>query len=138
MVYITARDVKQARRIAASLVTGRLAACANIFGGMRSLYFWEGRLRDDREAVLIVKTRAALLEKLIKRVATLHSYSVPCVVAWPITGGNRDFISWVLKETAAGKPPVSRRTVEKITPRPSNPRYNRGSPTGQWPARGRP
>ena len=118
MVYITARDVKQARRIAESLVTGRLAACANIFSGMRSLYFWEGRLRDDREAVLIVKTRAALLGRLVKRVKTLHSYSVPCIVAWPITGGNSDFISWVGKETTAGKPRHKRRQAEKITPRP--------------------
>ena len=118
IVYITARDVKQARRIGKALLAERLAACANIFSGMNSLYFWEGRLRDEREAALIVKTRAALLNRLIKRVTTLHSYSVPCIVAWPVAGGNRDFLSWVEKETSAGKSHLKRRPAVKITARP--------------------
>jgi periplasmic divalent cation tolerance protein len=100
LVYITARDKKQAKGIGRTLVKERLAACANIFDGVNSLYFWEGRLCDDREAVLIVKTRDTLLNRLVKRVKTLHSYSVPCIVALPITGGNKDFLSWVKKETA--------------------------------------
>jgi len=118
IVYITARDVKQARRIGKALLAERLAACANIFGGMNSLYFWEGRLRDDREAALIVKTRAALLSRLIKRVKALHSYSVPCIVSWPVAGGSRDFLDWVEKETAAGKPHPKRRPANIITSRP--------------------
>ena len=100
MAYITARDARQARAMGKTLVRERLAACANILSGMDSFYFWEGRLCRGREAVLIVKTRAALLERLVARVKKLHSYSVPCIVAWPITGGNRDFIAWALKETA--------------------------------------
>ena len=118
VVYITARDAKQARRIGKALLRERLAACANIFSGMNSLYFWEGRLCDGREAVLIVKTRAALLDQIIKRVTTLHSYSVPCIVSWPVAGGNRDFLEWVGKETAAGKPRLKRRPAERITARP--------------------
>lgn len=102
-VYITARDTKQARTIGKALLTERLAACVNIFSGMNSLYFWEGRLCDGREAALIVKTRAALLGRLVKRTKELHSYAVPCIVAWPITGGNSDFLRWVEKETQAGK-----------------------------------
>jgi periplasmic divalent cation tolerance protein len=105
-VYITARGIPEARKIGKALVRERLAACANIISGMHSLYFWEGRLCDDREAVLIVKTRAALLGRLVKRVRQLHSYSIPCIVALPIVGGNRDFIEWVEKETAAGKPRI--------------------------------
>jgi periplasmic divalent cation tolerance protein len=117
-VYITTRDIKQARRIGKALLTERLAACANILSGMNSLYFWKGRLCDEREAALIVKTRAALLKRLITRVKTLHSYSVPCIVAWPITGGNSDFLAWVEKETSAGKPLLKRRPVKKITSNP--------------------
>jgi periplasmic divalent cation tolerance protein len=116
MVYITARDARQARTIGRTLVCERLAACANVISGMNSFYFWDGRLCSDREAVLIVKTRAALLERLVKRVKKLHSYSVPCIVAWPIEGGNREFIEWVRKETAAGKAPGKKRRAEKITP----------------------
>ena len=101
MVYITARDKKQAQKIGRALVTEHLVACANIFDAVDSLYFWKGRLCDEREAVLIVKTRDTLLNRLVKRVKTLHSYSVPCVVAVPIVGGNKEFLSWVKKETAA-------------------------------------
>ena len=101
MVYITARNKKQAQKIGRALVTERLAACANIFDAIDSLYFWEGRLCDGRETVLIVKTRNTLLNRLVKRVKTLHSYSVPCIVALPIVGGNKEFLSWVKKETSA-------------------------------------
>jgi periplasmic divalent cation tolerance protein len=99
MVYITARDRKQARAIGRTLVEGRLAACANIINEMNSFYFWEGKLCDDRESVLIVKTRRALLGRLIKKVKSLHTYEVPCIVALPITGGNREYLKWVDKET---------------------------------------
>ena len=115
MAYITARDTRQARTIGKALVREGLAACANILSSMNSFYFWEGRLCDERETVLIVKTRAALLERLVKRVKTLHSYSVPCIVAWPIAGGNRDFLSWVGKETAAGKTRLKMPAGKKIT-----------------------
>jgi len=104
MVYITARDKKQARTIGKVLVAERLAACANIFSGMNSLYFWKGRFCDDREAVLIVKTVDTLLNRLVKRVKSLHSYSVPCIVALPLVGGSRDFLSWVKQETAPKNP----------------------------------
>jgi periplasmic divalent cation tolerance protein len=100
MVYITTRDKKQARRIGRALVDSRLAACANIIGGMNSFYFWEGKLCDDREAVLIVKTRDTLLDNLIKMVKALHTYKVPCIVALPIVGGNREYLAWLKQETS--------------------------------------
>ncbi len=111
LIYITARDKKQAKRIGRKLVEERLAACANISGGIDSFYFWEGRLRRDHEAVLIVKTSHGLLNRLIKRVKSLHSYSVPCIVALPVIGGNPDFLAWVRKETAAGNPRSKRRSI---------------------------
>jgi periplasmic divalent cation tolerance protein len=102
MAYITTRDANEARRIGRAVVRERLAACANIFERVNSFYYWEGRLCDGHEAVLIVKTRPALLKRLVQRVRTLHSYRVPCIVALPIGGGNPDFLSWIKKETAAG------------------------------------
>jgi periplasmic divalent cation tolerance protein len=102
-VYITAKDTEQARRIGKALVTEKLAACVNIFESMNSLYFWKGEFCDEREAVLIAKTRATLLSRLTKRVKELHSYEVPCIVALPIVGGNRDFLEWVGRETRQKK-----------------------------------
>lgn len=102
-VYITAKDKKQARFIGKTLLAESLVACVNVLDGVNSLYFWEGKLCDDTEAVLIAKTIDANLGKLVKRVKKLHTYEVPCIVALPIVGGNEDFLKWIMSETSAGK-----------------------------------
>jgi periplasmic divalent cation tolerance protein len=81
------------------LVEERLAACANIIGPVRSLYWWEGKLQDEPEAICLCKTRADLVARLAQRVKELHSYECPCVVAVPIVGGNPAFIEWIARET---------------------------------------
>ena len=100
-VYMTCGDFAQARRIARTLVDERLAACANIIDGMKSVYWWHGAVREDNEVVLIAKTRAPLVEALIERVRDLHSDDVPCVVELPIARGNPDYLRWLADETAA-------------------------------------
>src|SRR5919202_4396780 len=75
-VYVTAGSLEEARHLSRSIVTERLAACANIIDGMQSVYWWQGELRDDREAVVIFKTAAERLEALTQRVRQLHSYEV--------------------------------------------------------------
>lgn len=100
-VYITAPDKAEAVAIGKALVKDRLAACANVFDDVRSLYWWDGEVQDDAEAVLILKTRADLVEALTERVKEIHSYDVPCIVAWPIQAGNRDYLNWLHAETEA-------------------------------------
>ena len=100
MVYMTAADEDEAGRIGRALVEERLAACVNVIPGMRSFYRWQGEVHDDREVVMIAKTREALLDALTARVKELHSYDCPCVVALPIAGGNPDFLDWIEAETA--------------------------------------
>jgi periplasmic divalent cation tolerance protein len=99
LVYMTAGTAEEARRIGAALVDEGLAACANVIDGMTSIYRWEGEVRNDNEAVLIAKTRRALVERLTERVKALHSYSCPCVVALPVLGGNPAFFDWIGMET---------------------------------------
>ena len=99
-VYITASDEAEAARIGEALVRERLAACANVLPGVRSFYWWEGEVQDGREAVLVLKTKAALVDRLVQKVQSLHSYSCPCVVALPIENGNPDFLRWIGSETA--------------------------------------
>ena len=77
LLYITCGSLDEAREIGRTLVGERLAACANILDGMRSLYWWDGELREDSEVVLIAKTRDALVEAVTERVRALHSYTVP-------------------------------------------------------------
>lgn len=99
LVYITTKDKEQAAEIGKKLVQERLAGCVNIIDGMRSIYFWNESLQEDSEAILIVKTRQTLLEKLTSRVKELHTYSCPCILSIPILGGNTDYLQWLEQQT---------------------------------------
>lgn len=100
-VYVTCVDRAEALQVGQAVVEARLAACANVIDGMSSMYWWEGKLETATEAILIFKSRAELLESLTAKVKEHHSYSVPCVVALPIVGGNPDYLSWLMRETKA-------------------------------------
>ena len=100
MVYITAASPDEAETIGRALVTERLAACANILPGMRSIYRWKGAVETAAETVLIAKTRLDLADALTARVKELHSYDVPCVVVLPIAAGLPEFLHWIDDETA--------------------------------------
>ncbi len=99
IVYVTAADMSEAKRIGRTLVEERLAACANCFAGMQSVYRWEGKLEEGTEAVLIAKTRSSLVEAVVERVRKLHSYAVPCVVSWPIAQANPEYLEWLEQNT---------------------------------------
>jgi len=97
-VYITLKDKEEAKKIGNALVKERLAGCVNIIDNMNSIYWWEGKIESSKEAVLIAKTTEDKVEELIGKVKSLHSYSCPCIVALPVTGGNRDYLEWIEKE----------------------------------------
>lgn len=99
MLYVTAESVDEARRIGRVLVEDRLAACANVIPGTTAIYWWEGAVQEDGEAVLVVKTRADLVDAATARIKAVHSYDCPCVLAFAVIGGNRDFLDWLAKET---------------------------------------
>jgi periplasmic divalent cation tolerance protein len=97
--YITVKDREEAELIARGLLEARLVACVNIFEGMRSLYWWEGRIEESRECLLIAKSVPAHQEAILAKVRELHGYQVPGVAFWPLCGGNPDFLAWIGKET---------------------------------------
>ncbi len=98
-VYVTAKDEDEAKQIARTVVSERLAACANLLGGIDSVYWWQGKLCEDHEVALILKTSAERKPGLIERIKELHSYDCPCIVCLPIADGNRDFLNWIAAET---------------------------------------
>ena len=99
VVLVTAPDAETGARLARSLVEERLAACANLVPGVRSIYRWEGRVQDDAEVLLVLKTRAERVDALAARVSELHPYDVPEVVALAVVGGNRAYLDWVCGES---------------------------------------
>lgn len=100
IVYVTAPSLAEAEGLARLAVEGRLAACANILPAMRSLYWWQGKLEQADEVVLLLKTTESLVPALTKALTGAHSYDCPCVVALPIASGNPDFLRWIEAETA--------------------------------------
>ncbi|MGH7905724.1 MAG: divalent-cation tolerance protein CutA [Candidatus Binataceae bacterium] len=99
LVLVTAEDEEQARKIAHTLVDERLAACVNILGPLRSVYLWQGAVHDEREQLLLIKSRAALYSKLERRIKQLHSYETPEIIAVPIAGGLRAYLDWIFAST---------------------------------------
>lgn len=99
MLYVTAADTDEARRLGRLLVEARLAACANVLGGMTSIYRWQGKIEEGNEAVLIAKTERRHVQAATDLIVRHHSYDCACVVALPIDGGNPDFLTWISDET---------------------------------------
>ena len=95
LAFTTCPDETSGQHIAAALVQERLAACVNRVSGLRSTYFWDGRLQDEAEILLIIKTTAARLEPLRMRLGTLHPYELPELLAIPVIGGNERYLDWV-------------------------------------------
>ncbi|SLN45185.1 divalent-cation tolerance protein CutA [Oceanibacterium hippocampi] len=99
LLYVTTADAEEARSIGRAAVEAGLAACANVLPAMTSIYRWQGAVEEAGEAVLILKTRAALVAAATDLIRERHSYDLPCVVALPIVGGNRGFLDWIVAET---------------------------------------
>lgn len=99
LVYLTAPNRDAALIIARALLEERLIACANVMDGATSLYWWEGKIEEAREAVMIAKTTSQNISEVISKVKELHDYSCPCIVALPIEAGNPDFLQWIKSET---------------------------------------
>lgn len=107
LVYATFPDAAAAQKVAEAVVMLRLAACANIVPGLTSIYIWEGRLEREQEVAMIMKTRAAVADRLVAEVRRLHPYTNPALVVLPVSGGAAEFLAWIAAQTAAAIPPSS-------------------------------
>jgi periplasmic divalent cation tolerance protein len=95
VVLVTAPDAETAARVARTLVEEGLAACGNVVPGLRSIYRWEGKLCDEAEVLLLLKTTRARYVALEARVRALHPYSVPEILALPVAAGSEAYRRWV-------------------------------------------
>ncbi len=97
-VLTTAPDLEVAERLGRTLVEERLAACANVLGGVTSIYRWKGEVEREAEVLVILKTTAERVEALQERVGELHPYDVPEVIALSIKAGHEPYLDWVRTE----------------------------------------
>jgi len=94
-VYMTFPTEEEARKVGKRIVGEGLARCVNIISGMESLFIWKGMMRNEKECILIAKTAERNYAKLESRVKQLHSYGMPCVIAFKVSKGSKEFVGWV-------------------------------------------
>lgn len=99
VVFVTASGKKEAGNIAGRLIKDKLAACVNIVEQASSLFWWEGKVDRAKEALLIIKTRKALFNRLVKKVKSLHSYDTPEIIALPVIAGDKKYLEWLDEST---------------------------------------
>ena len=104
IVLVTASNLEEAARLARALVEQRLAACVNMISDLRSIYWWQGRVEDADEVLLIAKTARHLLPATTRLVESLHSSAVPEILALPIVGGSAPYLEWLATEVRAEAP----------------------------------
>ncbi len=103
VILVTVANQEQADAIAHALVSEHLAACVNIVGPVRSVYYWEDQVQQDQELLLVIKTQAGLFERVAVRVKELHSYQTPEIIALPITAGSEAYLAWLSAATTGAK-----------------------------------
>lgn len=95
VIFVTTANVQEAEKISSQLVNRKLAACANIVEGIKSFFWWQGKIDSAGEVLLVIKSKKSKLAAIIKEVKSLHSYEVPEIIAMPIIAGDKDYLRWV-------------------------------------------
>lgn len=98
LVYTTFPALSEAKKAAHALVKGGLAACVNLIEQMTAVYIWEGKVEEDSEVVMIIKTTQARCEDVLAEIKRLHPFSTPARLVLPVIGGGEDFLSWIASQ----------------------------------------
>ena len=95
LILVTSPIRREARKIARQLVKARLAACVNITQSVQSIYRWEGKLADEKEFLLLIKSTRDLFPEIRKSIVAMHSYTTPEIICLPIVDGSPDYLNWI-------------------------------------------
>lgn len=99
LIYVTTKDLEEARALSRELLDRKLIACANMIPGMESIYSWQGAIETANEVVLILKTKSSQVQATIQAVEELHSYETPCALEIKIESGSSGYIDWLKAQT---------------------------------------
>jgi periplasmic divalent cation tolerance protein len=102
-VYTTYPSLVEAEKAGRVLVETGLAACVNILPEMVSIFRWKGQVERGGEVVMIIKTRASLKEQVARRLREAHPFETPAIVFLPTEGGDKDYVGWIMEETAGAR-----------------------------------
>jgi periplasmic divalent cation tolerance protein len=98
LVLTSVSDRKAAEKMARGLVERRLAACVTVSALARSYYWWEGKVAEDEEFVLMIKTKQELYSRMEKRIREWHPYDLPEIIAVPLVKGYQKYLDWIGRE----------------------------------------
>ncbi len=100
IIYSTIDDIKDARKIATTLIEEQLVACINIIPKIESIYRWKGKIENAEEIVIIAKTVDKNVKKTIQRIKQIHTYELPDIIVIPIIGGLKEYLDYINNETS--------------------------------------
>jgi periplasmic divalent cation tolerance protein len=95
VVIVTVANREEAVKIVRSLLEERLIACANIVGPISSVFWWEGKIDEAKEFLVLMKSHKNHFRRLSEKVAEIHSYEVPEILALPIIKGSPPYLKWL-------------------------------------------
>ena len=98
IVYITTSGISESKEIAKRLLEDKLACCVNIIPSVESMYIWKGKIEEDSESIMIVKTRSVLVDEVITMAEYLHSYETPCILEITVNNGSNNYLKWMETE----------------------------------------
>ena len=97
LVYCTVPNADEAKSIARLLINKKLAACCNVIPGLISIYRWKGKMKEENEVLLYIKTSSRKYEQLEKEIKMIHSYSVPEIIAIPVVNASQAYLDWIIE-----------------------------------------
>ena len=99
VVNCTVPNKKMAKEITKILMKYKLAACVSMVDNVKSVFSWDGEVCEEKEVLMMIKTRRANYAKVKLVIEDIHSYSVPEIIALPIVDCSEDYLKWLVKET---------------------------------------
>lgn len=95
VILVTGASLRECRKIARHLVQARLAACVNLTQPIQSIYRWQGKLANEKEFLMLIKSTRELFDEIKSEVSKIHSYTTPEIICLPIVDGSADYLQWV-------------------------------------------
>ncbi|MBF0359445.1 MAG: divalent-cation tolerance protein CutA [Oligoflexia bacterium] len=95
VIYTPFPNKESAMRVAKLLLEKKLIACANLIENATSLYFWEGKLEESAETIMIAKTKKSLFNQVKDAISANHPYTCPCIISYDIEQGNESYLQWI-------------------------------------------
>ncbi|MFC1555071.1 divalent-cation tolerance protein CutA [candidate division KSB1 bacterium] len=95
LILVTAGSMEEASTIGKTLVEKRLAACCSIIQNLQSIYWWEGKIVEDAEVLLMIKTIKSVENDIFETVKSIHSYEIPEMISIPLVNGYEKYFSWI-------------------------------------------